>query len=275
MLFTTTHFKTASLHNMTYNTIIYTSANKICTITLNRPEKRNAFNAELVAELKQAFAAAEHDSEVKVIVLKGNGEVFSAGADLAYLQSLQKNNFQENLDDSASLMELYKQIYTLSKPVIAQIEGHAIAGGCGLASVCDFAYAVDEAKFGYTEVRIGFVPAIVMVFLLRKINERNAKELLLTGKLISAQEAKHFGLINDVVGSEMMQETIDTICADLINNASRASLKATKQMIAAVQEMRLEEALFYAAEVNAKARATADCKHGIQSFLDKQKPNWD
>lgn len=260
---------------MNYNTITYTNKNKIGTIALNRPEKRNAFNAELVAELKQAFHAAELDDAIKVIVLKGNGEVFSAGADLGYLQSLQQNTYQENLDDSSSLMELYKQIYTHSKPVIAQIEGHAIAGGCGLAAVCDFAYAVDEAKFGYTEVRIGFVPAIVMVFLLRKISERNAKELLLTGKLISAQEAKHFGLINDVVGVEAIQETVNNLCNDLITNTSRASLKATKQMIAAVQEMSLNDALQHAAEVNATARATADCKQGIQSFLDKQKPNWD
>jgi methylglutaconyl-CoA hydratase len=259
---------------MSYTTITYTINEKVAVISLNRPEKRNAFNATLVAELKQAFTEADADTAVKVIVLKGNGEVFSAGADLGYLQSLQSNTYQENLDDSTSLMQLYKQIYTLSKPVIAQIEGHAIAGGCGLATVCDFSFAVDEAKFGYTEVKIGFIPAIVMVFLLRKIGERYAKELLLTGKLISAAEAKYMGLINDVVGVENMQSTIDQLCKELIEQTSRASVQATKQMIAAVQEMDLNNALNYAAEMNAKARATDDCKHGIASFLNKQKPEW-
>lgn len=259
---------------MSYTTITYTTNEKVAVIALNRPEKRNAFNATLVAELKQAFTEADTDTAVKVIVLKGNGEVFSAGADLGYLQSLQSNTYQENLDDSTSLMQLYKQIYTLSKPVIAQIEGHAIAGGCGLATVCDFSFAVDEAKFGYTEVKIGFIPAIVMVFLLRKIGERYAKELLLTGKLISAAEAKYMGLINDVVGVENMQSTVDQLCKELIEQTSRASVQATKQMIASVQEMDLNNALNYAAEMNAKARATDDCKHGIASFLNKQKPEW-
>ncbi len=260
---------------MQFNTIIYTIENKVGSITLNRPEKRNAFNAELVSELKQAFTDADNNAAVKVVVLKGKGEVFSAGADLAYLQSLQKNTYDENLADSSSLMELYKQIYTLSKPVIAQIEGHAIAGGCGLAAICDFSFAVDEAKFGYTEVKIGFVPAIVMVFLLRKIGERNAKDLLLTGKLISAAQAQDLGLINAVVGIENIQSVVDDLCKELIQQTSRASLKATKQMIAAVQEMDLDAALNYAAEMNAKARATDDCKHGIQSFIDKKKPEWD
>lgn len=260
---------------MQFNTIIYTIDNKVGTITLNRPEKRNAFNAELVAELKQAFTDADNNVAVKVVVLKGKGEVFSAGADLSYLQSLQKNTYDENLADSSSLMELYKQIYTLSKPVIAQIEGHAIAGGCGLAAICDFSFAVDEAKFGYTEVKIGFIPAIVMVFLLRKIGERNAKDLLLTGKSISAAQAQDLGLINAVVGIENIQSVVDDLCKELIQQTSRASLKATKQMIAAVQEMDLDTALNYAAEMNAKARATNDCKHGIQSFIDKKKPEWD
>ena len=260
---------------MNWSTITYAVHQKVASIALNRPDKRNAFNATLVAELKAAFTMAEGDAQVKVIVLKGNGEVFSAGADLGYLQSLQNNTYQENLEDSLSLMELYKQIYTLSKPVIAQIEGHAIAGGCGLATICDFSFAVDEAKFGYTEVGIGFIPAIVMVFLLRKIGERNAKELLLTGKLISAAEAKQMGLINDVVGVENIEATVEQLCQSLIEKTSRASLQATKQMIAAVQEMGLNEALQYAAEMNAKARATDDCKHGINAFLNKQKPNWD
>ena len=260
---------------MNYETILYSIEEKICTITLNRAEKRNSFNPQLVADLKSAFKSAEDEASVKVILLKAEGEVFSAGADLAYLQSLQNNSYDENLADSQSLMELYKLIYTLSKPVIAQIEGAAIAGGCGLAAVCDFAIAVHEAQFGYTEVRIGFVPAIVMVFLLRKISERNAKELLLTGKLISALKAKEIGLINEVVPKKIIAETVLNFAKEIILHTSRASLKSTKQMIAAVQEMTLDEALNHACEINALARSTDDCKNGIQAFLDKKKPVWE
>ncbi len=258
-----------------YETILYTVDNKICSIKLNRPDKRNAFNAQLVNELKVAFSDAESDDQIKIIILKGEGEVFSAGADLAYLQSLQKNSYEENLADSKNLMELYQLIYTLSKPVIAQVEGHAIAGGCGLVTVCDFGFSVPEAQFGYTEVKIGFVPAIVMVFLLRKINERSAKELLLSGKLISASQALVAGLINGVVGKENINQHVIEFANNLIANCSRESLKATKQMIAAVQEMKLEDALNYAAEVNAKARGSEDCKYGIETFLAKKRPQWE
>jgi methylglutaconyl-CoA hydratase len=255
--------------------VLYNTQHKICTISLNRPDKKNAFNAALVHDLKNAFYNAEHDDTVKVIILKAEGNVFSAGADLAYLQSLQSNTFQENVADSTHLMELYKLIYTLQKPVIAQIEGHAIAGGCGLASVCDFSFAIPDAMFGYTEVKIGFIPAIVMVFLLRKINERYAKELLLTGKLLSAQEAKEAGLINQVIPKEQMYDYVQTFCNELIENCSRTSLKTTKQMIAKVQEMPLDEALHYATTMNAQARAEKDCQYGIQCFLDKTKPAWE
>ena len=258
-----------------YETILYSSDSKICTIRLNRPDKRNAFNAQLVNELKSGISAADNDEEIKIIILKGEGEVFSAGADLAYLQSMQNNSYEENLADSKNLMELYQLIYTLSKPVIAQIEGHAIAGGCGLVTVCDFAFAIPEAQFGYTEVKIGFVPAIVMVFLLRKINERSAKELLLSGKLISAGQAMDAGLINGVVEKENIHQHVLEFANNLITHCSRESLKATKQMIAAVQEMKLEDALNYAAEVNAKARSTEDCKHGIETFLAKKRPQWE
>lgn len=260
---------------MQFETVLYKIENKICTIILNRPEKRNAFNAQLVSDLKAAFSAAEKDATVKVIVLKGEGQAFSAGADLTYLQSLQNNSYDDNVADSENLMQLYKLIYTLSKPVVAQIEGHAIAGGCGLATVCDFSFAVPDAQFGYTEVKIGFIPAIVMVFLLRKINERNAKELLLTGKLIDAAKAKELGLINEVIEKAEIEETVQSFCNEIITSASRASLQATKKMIAAVQEMNLDDALQYAAKMNALARTTKDCKYGIQSFLEKKKPEWE
>ncbi len=145
----------------------YHYKDRIAYITLNRPNKRNALNFEVVTQLKNHFNKAEEDNNVKVVVLKAEGDVFCAGADLEYLQQLQKNTYEENLKDSTNLMELYRTIYSLKKVVIAQVNGHAIAGGAGLVSVCDFAFSVPDANFGYTEVKIGFIPAIVMVFLLR------------------------------------------------------------------------------------------------------------
>lgn len=252
----------------------YSVKDRICTITLNRPDKRNALNEQVVSDLKQAFSKAAEDSEAKVIVLAARGSAFCAGADLAYLQQLQQNTFEENLADSNHLKELFYQIYTHPKVVIAKIQGHAIAGGCGLATVCDFSFAVEEAQFGYTEVRIGFIPAIVKVFLLRKIGEGKAKELLLSGELISAVEAKDFGLINRVVKEEELDDTVSDFAKMLVKKNSGQSMQFTKQMIARVQEMGLEEGLNHAAEQNAKARASKDCQKGIAAFLNKEKPNW-
>jgi methylglutaconyl-CoA hydratase len=254
--------------------IQYSVADRIGYITLNRPDKRNALNYEVVAELKSAFNKAAEDNSVKVIVLKANGKAFCAGADLAYLQQLQKNTYEENLADSSHLKELFHQIYTLNKAVIAQIEGHAIAGGCGLATVCDFSFSVPDAKFGYTEVRIGFIPAIVKVFLLRKIGEAKSKQLLLTGELIDANEAKEVGLINEVVSANEIQEKVASFAQMLIKNNSGQSMTFTKQMIAKVQGMSLEDGLQYAAEMNATARASEDCKKGIASFLNKEPIEW-
>ncbi len=254
--------------------IQYSAANRIGFITLNRPDKRNALNFEVVAELKNAFTTAALDDNVKVIVLKANGKAFCAGADLEYLQQLQKNTYEENLADSNHLKELFHQIYTLNKVVIAQIEGHAIAGGCGLATVCDFSFTVPEAKFGYTEVRIGFIPAIVKVFLLRKIGEAKSKQLLLTGELIGAIEAQALGLINEVVEVNEMETKVNDFAQMLIKNNSGQSMTYTKQMIANVQNMSLEEGLQYAAEMNATARASEDCKKGIASFLNKEPIVW-
>jgi len=259
---------------MNYKYIEYKVENRIAYITLNRPEKRNAFNELLVDELKAVFSLAENDTHVKIVVLKANGDVFSAGADLGYLQGLQKNTYQENLDDSLSLKDLYQQIYTLKKVVIAQIEGHAIAGGCGLATVCDFTFSVPEAKFGYTEVKIGFVPAIVMVFLLRKIGELKTKQLLLTGELISAETAKEMGVINFVYPKESIAKEVYDFAQNLCVNTSGQSLETTKAMIAKVQEMTFTDGFNFAAEMNAKGRATEDCKKGISTFLNKEKLNW-
>ena len=254
--------------------VIYTVKDRVGYITLNRPEKRNALSHELVNELTEAFDNAEQDTSVKVVVLNAAGEAFCAGADLAYLQQLQDYTFEQNLEDSRQLKNLFLKIYQLKKVVIAQVQGHALAGGCGLATVCDFTFAVPEAKFGYTEVKIGFIPALVSVFLIRKVGEHKAKQLLLSGEVIQAQEALTRGLINQVVKPEDLDQTVFEFAAHLIRSNSGQSMQLTKQQIAQVQSLSLEEGLEQAAMMNAHARATEDCKAGIAAFLNKQELKW-
>ncbi|MBL7858755.1 MAG: enoyl-CoA hydratase/isomerase family protein [Cyclobacteriaceae bacterium] len=254
--------------------IEYHTANRVGFIILNRPEKRNALSYEMVAELKEAFSRAEADDQVKVVVLKAHGDAFCAGADLAYLQQLQQFSFDENVADSERLKDLLLQIYTLNKVVIAQVQGHALAGGCGLASVCDFIFAVPEARFGYTEVKIGFIPAIVMVFLLRKIGEAKSKALLLSGDQILAPAAQQIGLVNSVVEKDALEHEVNAFAQRLITTNSGEAMKTTKQMIASIQSLSLEESLTFASRMNAEARASDDCRKGIASFLNKQKLSW-
>ncbi len=256
------------------NLVQYEVKDRVGYITLNRPEKRNALSYEMVSEIKLAFMNAEADKECKVIVIKGSGEAFCAGADLAYLQQLQTNTFDENLADSRHLMELFQFIYYSKKVVVSQINGPALAGGCGLASVCDFSFATPESTFGYTEVKIGFVPAIVMVFLVRKVAEKNAREMLLTGDVFKADKALQYGLINYIIEPEELDDVVFKFAQKLCKQTSMQSVELIKEMLANVQSMDVNEALEYAAQTNAKARATDDCKRGIAAFLNKEKLSW-
>jgi len=255
-------------------TIIFKQQDRIASLILNRPEKRNAFNNIMVKELKEAFAEIEKNEQIRVVLLKARGPVFSAGADLSYLEMLQGNTFEENLIDSQNLKELFYLIYTYPKPVIAQVEGAAIAGGCGLATVCDFCYAVPEATFGYTEVKIGFIPALVSVFLSRKIGEGKARQYLMSGEKIPAEEALTSGLINGLFSKENISEKVEELAKRLSLTTSPAALSLTKQLLAASSGLPMEEALGLAAKYNAEARATPDCKKGISSFLAKEKIKW-
>ncbi|CAN5364038.1 enoyl-CoA hydratase-related protein [soil metagenome] len=256
------------------NLVLIEKKERIGFLTINRPEKRNALSFELVTELISAFHQAHEDKEIKVIILKASGTIFCAGADLAYLQKLQSNTFEENLEDSRHLKDLYQLIYTMDKVVIAQINGHAIAGGCGLASICDFSFAVPEAKFGYTEVRIGFVPALVNVFLLRKLGEGRSRQLLLGGNLIDAVTAMEMGLINWVVPAIHLEERVIEFARSLCIENSAESMAYVKKIIAEVPGMELNKALEYSATLNAQARASEDCKKGISAFLNKEKITW-
>lgn len=247
---------------------------RIGFITLNRAEKRNALNPEVIIELSDTFKGAIADSGVKVIVLRANGEVFSAGADLAYLQQLQNNSLEDNLADTNLLKDLYLTIYTAPKLVIAQVEGHAIAGGCGLATVCDLVFSVPAAKFGYTEVKIGFIPALVSCFLIRRIGESRTKELLLTGNLINAETALLCGLVNFVIPADQIRDAVKTYAKQIAETTSSESIRLTKELLLTNLNMPLFESLEIAASKNAAARATDDCKKGIAAFLNKEDFKW-
>ena len=246
----------------------------VLTLTLDRPEVRNALSAELVGALTEAVQQAGRDESVRVIVLTGTGRAFSAGADLAALQALQTASAEANLADSGRLADLFRAIYTSPKPVVAKVQGHAIAGGCGLAAVCDLALAADGVKLGFTETRIGFVPAIVSVFVVRKLGEAAARDLLLRGHLIDAAEAAHVGLITGAVPPDELDDTVGALAAELATETSASAVALTKQLLADVPSMGLAEGLSYAARLNALARATDDCRAGVDAFLSKTDPPW-
>jgi methylglutaconyl-CoA hydratase len=259
---------------MTEDLVQYHIETRIGYITINRPDKRNALNPELVASLTDNFIRASEDEQVKVIVLKASGGTFSAGADLAYLQQLQQNTYEENVADSENLKRLFTTIYYLPKVVIAQVEGHAIAGGCGLAAVCDLVFAVPEASFGYTEVKLGFVPAIVSCFLMSKVNESLAKQILLTGELFLADKALEYGLINFVTSKAEIAAKVTEFALNLCDQASSNALMVTKQLIGQTNNERLEKRLELAVQINARVRESEDFKKGIASFLAKEKIKW-
>ncbi len=255
---------------MSYTRLEIETGDGIGRIWLNRPEKRNALDRTMVEELRTAVAQLESDADVRVIVLGGRGPAFCAGADLEYLRRMAEFTVLDNMEDSGALAATLKAIYEVSKPTIARVHGPALAGGCGLATVCDVIVAAEEASFGYTEVRIGFIPAIVMAFLLRKVSQIQARELALSGRIISAREAHERGLITMLTegGEEALDACISEIAGAMVK-ASPSAVAMTKQMLTALDGMPLDSALDYASRMNALARMTPDCQNGIAKFLSK------
>lgn len=254
--------------------VTYHLENRIAYLTLSRPEKRNALNASMVQHLQQLLEQCREDAGVKIVVIRAEGKVFCSGADLESLMQLQSNTYEENLEDSQLLKRLFETIYTFPKLTIAQVQGHALAGGCGLMTVCDLAYAVPEAKLGYTEVRIGFVPALVLVFLRRKVGEAYARKLLLTGDLISAEMGERMGLVHQLVEADRLESTVRAEAERLASQNSSMAIALTKELLNESADLALVEGLNLAAETNAKARGTEDCKQGIAAFLEKKKLEW-
>ena len=258
--------------DMAYKTIQLAYDGGIATITLNRPEKRNAISFELIDDLLRALDEVAK-SEAIVLILTGAGKAFCSGMDLENLNALLGRTPEQNLEDSRTMVRLFRLLYEFPKITIAAVNGAAVAGGTGVALLCDFTLAVPEAKFGYTEVRIGFVPAIVSTFLLRQVGEKQARDLLLTGRLLGAEEALRMGLITEVVASEKLMSRARELAALLMEN-SPASLRVTKQLLTDHARTELDAQIDAAMRENAASRATADFREGITSFLEKRKPVW-
>jgi methylglutaconyl-CoA hydratase len=257
---------------MDYKTIRLTRDAGIATITLNRPDKRNAISYELIDELRAALDELSNSSTL-VLILTGAGKAFCSGMDLENLKALVGRAPEQNVTDSETMAHLFRSLYDFPRPTIAAVNGAAIAGGCGLATLCDFTLAVAEAKFGYTEVRIGFVPAIVSTFLQRQIGEKHARDLLLTGRIIGADEAHRLGLVNEIVPAEKLSERARKLALQLMEN-SPASLLCTKRLLSEHAQAELDAQIQSAVRENAAIRATADFREGISSFLEKRKPVW-
>ncbi len=244
----------------------------IATITLNRPDKRNAISYELIDDLLAALGEVDK-SAAQVVILTGAGKAFCSGMDLDNLRALTTRSHDDNVRDSQTMARLFRSLYDFPKPTIAAVNGAAIAGGCGLATLCDFTIASSEAKFGYTEVRIGFVPAIVSTFLIRQVGEKLARDLLLTGRIIGAEEAQRIGLANEVVAPDQLLARAREIAASLLENAP-ASLRATKRLLSVYAARDLDVDIAAAVEANAQIRTTDDFREGVASFLEKRKPRW-
>src|SRR5216683_4635086 len=257
---------------MSYKTLQLAVDSGIATITLNRPDKRNAVSYELIDDLIRALEEVRNSS-AGILILTGAGKAFCSGLDLDNLKSLIGRTPEQNLEDSRTMVSLFRSLYEFPKPTIAAVNGAAIAGGAGLALLCDFTLAVPEAKFGYTEVRIGFVPAIVSTFLLRQVGEKIARDLLLSGRIFDAPEALKIGLINEIIPSEKLMDRARAQAAQLMES-SPLSLAYTKRLLTEHARAELDTQIEAAVQENAAIRTTADFREGVTSFLKKRKPVW-
>ncbi len=241
-------------------------------IIFNRPHKKNALNSDMIHEIQEALNNFKDNKQIKVIVFSSDCNIFCAGADLQSLHNIKDFSYEENLEDSTMLMNLFKTMLTYPKLIISKVEGAAIAGGCGITTASDIVFSTDEGKFGYPEVKIGFIPALVSAFLTKKINEQFARELLLTGKLIDAKRAFEIGMINFLCKKTTINNHVDSFIKNHIRTTSYNSIYETKKML--YKWLNIDEKLNIAAEFNAKNRQSEDFKKGISSFLDKHKIDW-
>jgi methylglutaconyl-CoA hydratase len=252
-------------------TVRYDVADRVATLTLNRPDKRNALDDATIAELKARFAEADADDAVRVVVLRGAGKDFCAGGDLSQLEKIVAHaSREENLADAMNLGELFIQMRRARKPSIAAVRGNALAGGAGLASACDLIIAEEGATFGYPEVKLGFVPAMVMAMLVRIVGEKRAFELAALGNSFSAQEAHRLGLVCRVVPAASFDAEVDALARELAQRSASA-VQLIRKLIYDMEGQSFEGAVALGAEANVAARGTPDCQAGVRRFLESRK----
>ena len=257
---------------MTYQIIRVTDDLPIRTVTLNRPERRNAMTQQMQIELIEVLENTAA-SDCCALILTGAGDAFCSGLDLSELQTIRNKSAAEHRADAERIARLFLSLYELPLPTIAAVNGPAIAGGTGLAMLCDFTLASPAARFGFTEVRIGFVPALVSAFLSLQVGEKRCRDLLLTGRIFPAQEALQFGLVNEIIEAADLLPRATALAQSLLANSPQ-SLSATKQLLAEQNRPHLDAAIAAAMEANAQSRETADFREGIAAFLEKRKPQW-
>jgi methylglutaconyl-CoA hydratase len=257
---------------MAYTTLTLEFAGEIATISLNRPEKRNAISAGMIADLMSAFGEVELNP-ARVLILTGAGKAFCSGMDLEELKAAATHSPTEHLEESRRMARFYRRIWSFPKPTIAAVNGPAIAGGCGIATLCDFTISAPDATFGYPEVRIGFLPAVVSVFLARQIGEKHARDLLLTGRIIDAEEAMRLGLVTRISPASELMAAARSVAGQLLACSPQSLLK-TKKLLCNFAAPELDRELELATAEGAQMRSTADFREGLASFLEKRPPRW-
>ena len=257
-----------------YQTIRVEEREPVVTFTLSRPEVRNAFDETLIAELTQAVRSIEARRDLRVAVLTGEGEVFSAGADLNWMRRVADYSYEENVSDAMGLADLVETLYMMPQAAIARVNGPCIGGGLGLVAACDVAVASNSAFFAFREVRLGITPATISPYVIRKIGERNARDCFLTGRRIDATAAKAIGLINEVVDPGALDESVERWTRRFLHSGPEA-VKASKQLIAQVSRAQIREVKAYTADLIARLRGSDEGKEGFASFFEKRKPKWD
>jgi methylglutaconyl-CoA hydratase len=248
--------------------VIFKTSDGIAHITLNRPEKRNALDGEVVAELREALGKAGTDSNVGAVIINGAGKDFCSGADLAAVARVAQSGFLENIADARNLAEVFLAIRRMPKPVVAAVHGRALAGGCGLATACDIVLASESAQFGYPEVNVGFVPAMVMALLRRSVSEKAAFALVITGDVVTSARARELGMVHAVFPDTAFDEQVQAFVSKLAAKPSTA-IALTKQLLYRADALSFESALEAGIEMNAIARLTDDFKQGVSRFLNK------